>query len=400
MNNKSKLLVTDTLYHSMDSRSDSDDDGIPSFLRAGVTFTCEDEDEGIETSSSSQLPDFCLRVEDLWLNKDLATLKHEYDSNENLTEIQRNCLEIAINILSGKFIHVVSKLFPASLQLDSLLDELINNAAAADSISRRVCAYISTGDGDFARELRSLQCMLLGTACLELYCQMNYTGPELPDRDLRVLYCSRPGEISQEIESSRIDLIHKSAINSLECDGDVAFPICVIPQALFVARVLLAVVADPSRATWKHGIKLSATGHVRKSLVTLLPDSRLLNSVQRLLSRHWRSARATVIHLRLLQKQSFEMMPTLWKECNDMFAATILSYGCVLLHSSVVSVNSIDEDSLAVVMACITAPVNDAVLPLQRLVAAELWIEIGLCHHFFEYKSKVCHHLSTSGMYR
>jgi tetratricopeptide (TPR) repeat protein len=392
VNHRKKGVINMSLLFGNDSDSDSEQEGKGS--SKAISFG------EIEEVHNVVLSDFALRIERLWLEKDINALQAELDEqNSVLTPLQKSCVEIAVAIMQGRHMLVVSEKFPAALAIPNLLDEIVSSnqinstgssssntsVSSADVLSKRVCAYISSGDTESVRECRALHVMLLGTVLFELYCQTNYTGPELSETALLPLN-TLPSSSSSSTTSSA-SLIHRASIDGLESDGDVAYPICVIPQALFLARVFLSTVADPKRASWKHGIRLSESGEVLPQYVSAYTvDSKVVSATTRLQSRQWRSARAAVVHLRLLQKQSYDAMPTLWKECNDLFAVSLVQFGgCGNVHSDLKtpSIAELCQLTSSASLSSGNVSIN------ERLLAAELWMEAGLCEHFFEYKSKV-----------
>ena len=100
-----------------------------------------------------------------------------------------------------------------------------------------------------------------------------------------------------------------------------------------------------------------------------------VNSTLSLKSRQWQSGRAIMFHLRLLQEQSYEHSPTLWKEANDMFSLSKGIYGDVQSIRSCFLYSS-STDDLTNQKGCM-------------MTAAQFWIEYGLCFHFFQFGDKV-----------
>ncbi|CAM9157052.1 unnamed protein product, partial [Ectocarpus fasciculatus] len=75
-----------------------------------------------------------------------------------------------------------------------------------------------------------------------------------------------------------------------------------------------------------------------------------------LISRHLWSYRAGAIHLRVMQRQSFDSLPSLWKDSTDNLAATLTAFHCEEFY--------------------------------ERCFIAQLWLENGLCSHYFDHGDK------------
>jgi tetratricopeptide (TPR) repeat protein len=365
-----------------DSSDSDNEDGTPACFRQ-QSFHMEDIEE-VNPAATQMVSDFTVKLEELWLHRDVSALEIELSTNQGA--LQRSCTEILLAMLTSNHMSAVKNLFPSSLSMPNMLDEIVNNVEVADALQRRVWAYVGNGDTESNRELRSFHCLLLGMCLFEVYCQANYTGPEFGDNALLSL-----NTLVSQAAGSPAELIHKASINALECDGDVAYPICIVPQALLLARIFLTSVSDSSRATWKHGIFLDVDGSIKKKLASPGPSEKVIKACERHVSRHWWSARAAVVHLRLLQKQSYEAIPTLWHECNDMFGLALVEFGLTNLHLS----NHNYPPSIAECCRqaeCLTDLETDAILKRtevkRRILAAEVWIEAGLCQHYFSFKSK------------
>ena len=192
-------------------------------------------------------------------------------------------------------------------------------SAVPGSIRRRALQFILGADADKhatgmsgsaeaaeQRTWRAFQVLLMGYAHFELFCQVNYTGPELDRGDVQRLSvavttstntatatattstdtttadttsiaaaaCSRVGgqavpqyTASTSTVSSASSCaagvllsepqLARKVLRVLECDGNYAFPICELPALLVIARSLLLAVACPLRASWQAGACLS-----------------------------------------------------------------------------------------------------------------------------------------------
>eukprot|EP01034_Spumella_vulgaris_P023131 gene23131-29324_t len=171
-----------------------------------------------------------------------------------------------------------------------------------------------------------------------------------------------------------------------------------MPQTLLIARSLLAFIADPLRASWRNGIVLDADGKILKSTVA---DKSFIASCEGLVelrTSSWWNARACLMHLRLLQKQSYEHIPTLWKEAQDMFRDVLTHFGGVeadqlagdnasLLTSGIYALHTASTTSVDQAIAKLE---NDLSLGRDEVVelGAQAWLEWGLCCHHFEHSDR------------
>jgi hypothetical protein len=204
-------------------------------------------------------------------------------------------------------------------------------------------------------------------------------------------------------------------VRELECDGTYAFRSIEIPQTLLIARVILSTLANPQEASWQEGIALDPTGGITKKVFvakktaphaeeTLAVERAVLHSV------HWWSGRAAVVHLRLLQKNSYEDVPTLWREVQSRFQQALQTYNGLPESQNLVVATTppkeyreegeapVEEFSLVglvpVVQYHVTSklPADPCVSTwtiVQKQLAAQTWLEWGLCCLHFAYGDKV-----------
>lgn len=347
-------------------------------------------------------------VERLLLAKEKALIKHLVNiSNFGLGK----CGEIAENVINGLYLKTINHFEGTRLEKRLLLSYCTSISDASENMRDAVETYIFDGDVEY-RKSRLLDCLVLGVAYLEIFCQVNYTGPELPLASLN------------ELDDTNI---HAICTQLLECDGTYAFGISEIPQALFIARSILSTIADPIRADWKHGIELNQDGLINKSLRTGPVRGDINDLIKSLPSIYWWNARATITHLRLLQRQTYDNVPTLWKECQDMYSKVLHTFcginekTCVTTHSLLTSVENENETSesgpIAKVTVTITAScaqepppnllqfidvqqqksdlvaVQEEIIaawhPIHQRLAAQAWLEWGLCCQYFSFGDKV-----------
>lgn len=193
----------------------------------------------------------------------------------------------ATMILNGEYLQLISMAAPAPLNVTELILHCQSDNAI-DRIAEGLWAYIQQGEEGI--EERVLECMLLGFAYLELFCQLNYTGPELSDTVLSPL--------TADAESS--SKILENSLAALECDGNYCFRMCSLPQSLLIARTLLSTLAQPETASWKQGVYLSPEGDVLRPAARFRVHPQALSVLKAIKCPTWLNARAAVIHARYL----------------------------------------------------------------------------------------------------
>jgi hypothetical protein len=267
------------------------------------------------------------------------------------------------NVLGGKHLNNIQlsqymkdlvEKFPSLGQLlaEDLMNILTTGENAPNEIRRVILSFLFASiNNEFiwtemternADEvfLRSSTCLILGISYLEIYCRVNYTGPELSFSE-----CDIFGSLKVE----------QSSLTYLECDGIYPYSTILLPQSLLIARVFLATIADYRRSLWSHGVLLDNEGRATLSPATdvcegcctksLCVDSSSrcfiqntsasgykasvmdkLNSVDFLPSRFWWSARAAVLHCRMLTSNRHDQLPSLWVESTTMHCASIFMH--------------------------------------------------------------------------
>jgi hypothetical protein len=198
-----------------DSSSDSDD-GFMSFLKPGSISFIENEDDNEENINKNieiydkNRENIITIVDHLLLIKDKESIEDIIQLNDNLSPIIINSADLSIKLLSGKHMEIVTSfndiIFNDNshpLSTSSLLT-LCNEDRAADNIGKSIISYITSGDTLEEREGRTFLCQIIATTYLELYCQSNYTGPELPETDVNKITLSPI--VKEEIVESPIAL--------------------------------------------------------------------------------------------------------------------------------------------------------------------------------------------------
>jgi len=385
--------------------SDSDDSDLGAFAFMSKPITIEEDEEVIQPLVvEEEVFENPLRYPDalctLFLGRDVSGLMSlvalaEDSRKGTLSDLQpeKDCssdsvergstacsaeelavLQLAVDILEGRHLEVVQSA-PLALSLPSLLALCKSDKCIATQVRELVSTYISSADSAVSRSCRARQVLLLGSAWLELYCQENYTGPELNPVDVAALYgygygtellpngSRRRAAALTDAEDAEIADLRMRCIQHLEVDGVYAFSVCAVPHALLLARSLLLPLADPERAPWKAGITLSASGAISKARANEALPPLMLRAIRGLRCSAWLGARACMIHTRAMQSVSVDALPTLWNEAQDLFAEAKAQHRAerydALLESS----------------------------PDYCLIA-QLWLEVGLSFHHFDHSDK------------
>ncbi|OQR86978.1 tetratricopeptide repeat protein, partial [Thraustotheca clavata] len=251
------------------------------------------------------------------------------------------------------------------LQRLNTADSRVNCGPSAHS-----CSWISHAlEEIFTSENNSLSIiyttLFAGIAFLNLYVQLNYTGPAIEDEKLsdlyelcRVLLPKKDSEVSKSA-------LHTNAVISLQVDGESPFSICEHPYYLELSRCLLHFLGMQSYVNWSHSESINnISKFTPMDLYTRQP--RTLNGFQRpiaisitvatrsLVTSSWWCARALIAHQRLLITK--EASNTLWTETQYCFSYVLQNF-----HSTNCS---------------------------NPYLPARGQLEWGLAQHFFEVKNK------------
>lgn len=358
----------------MSSDSDSDEENVFNIFKSGAAFDIIEEEASSSDVFSPQTLSFLSNVERLYLkrNKDQINSLIEKQRNAELVinDIEICILQLSSLVLSGCHVYlfkahtdssVDAALAPAKYVLTVLrhATDVTKSTGIPDAIRDSIVEYVADEQDSYVRQCKSLLCLMVGTVFLEMYVQSNYTGPELSQEFCGLLNLPLLNETN-----------HFNGIANLSVDGESAFRQCELPHALIIARAALSTVCDSTRMLWEHGIELSEAGNVVSKLYPLSqPVLAVKQASAALVSRHIWSFRAGIIHLRVLQRQSYAEIPSLWKDSQDNIKMTLASFLCneFLQRSDELSDNVATDD---------------------RILISQLWLECGLCNHYFDQGDK------------
>ena len=301
--------------------------------------------------------------------------------------------------------------------------EVLTGESAGDFFNNTI--QFDTQSISVAQEIRDLvlsyctnvnKCVeveMIGVASLNLFLQINYTGPSLYHGGVE-----RPGKEDQKTaklvesvnphqrfssklnvslneerekedtksEETNMQIEHdvdvpfqNSVLSELSVDGEWPCPVCKWPYFLLLARSILLTLADPNRPDWSrclvssNDIKIVLRKSSPTETVYFPPPSKLfVSEAQKLKCVQLWSARAAVAHSRLIQADEPSIL--LWEEVEFMFKYCKDKY-C-------------DTDA-------------DRGRGSHEL-AAKICLEFGLAEHYFDMEKKGKKHfqqaLSLSGM--
>lgn len=284
--------------------SDSDaDDSVFNFLKSVKTLDCE-EVSSVPTFDAS----LAESIENAILLRDRAALSELLQSAPEFVD---RILAMCVQILDGQ--HVDCAVSNPILNHHHLIDICHNSTEACQVIKEKVLQYVSSSP--HGAEYRALGCLVLGWLYLELFAQCNYTGPELPQKDLSLL----------KIDGSDMKLTD-NALRQLESDGNYPFS-CQAPETLLIARAVLTALTLPDKYIWSRGVSLDNEGRVFLPPYESDLSPGTLLALRGLRCAPWINARANLLHLRLLHKQRYAENPTLLFESELMFSVAVQNYG-------------------------------------------------------------------------
>ena len=208
---------------------------------------------------------------------------------------------------------------------------------------------------------------LVAIAALNLFLQVNYTGPSLhhggvarPGKEdpVKALNNVNPhrvfafhlnvsqitgtdamvksetdqkGEkVDSKIQAAPINApFHNAVFAELSVDGEWPCPVCKYPYFLLFARSILLTLADPNRPDWSQSFANDNTKAASNNQIILRkhssniihfssPSKEFVSNTLHLSNSQLWSARAAVAHIRLLQADEASSL-NLWNEVKDMF---------------------------------------------------------------------------------
>lgn len=418
-----------------------------------------------------------------------------FESSAHTKKYVNVCLNV-IKLLNGQYLELILQQTGASsLSYYNLMScmnfNLDNEKIDIANISDFVLRYIAGCENDqddnvlsIDIQLRALDSVILGLAYMELFCQMNYTGPELSTAELKMfkelpqkpVTCAKSTSASEQnsfsistADSDKLELkFHNECIRLLEVDGDYPYYIVEIPITLVMARCILTCVSGQGMyALWNKGIQIDASSKENKFNIdrtagedlfltlmakptyaaegVLIPTTTSIQILKKILFVFeapfgWFCARSVMVHLRLIMYVSFsnsggaasranagsdvamERLPTLWIEAQTVYASVLKTYGNLCGHRFKYTINNVEcadyinvAETETETEGAVYKPFSDAIFDVQSMnmfvlspianaqhnpevissalaiatVEAQLWLEFGLSHVYFDVERKV-----------
>ena len=346
------LLLHFSFKMGADDGSDSDSDvAFASMNFAGVNFD-------VDSAGLSESDVQALAVEQRVLFSDFDD---DTSQDERITEgIRKLCSLLS----SGKYREVLMS--PVADSFFGSIDSTLETNRMVELIRDRVYSYAVSVSS-------CVQVELLAVAALDLFLQLNYTGPSLdrgtsptddspkePLADIHPHACfaSRLDDAATEEETKgpppkRDNKFHNAVLSELAVDGEWPCQVCEAPYLLLLARSMLHTLANPQRNDWTDS---AGSGGNDASLEAV--PAVFCEAAANLRAVHLWNARAAVAHTRLLQTR--DPPPTQWNEAKESFKAALVHF-CENVDIS--EGDSIDWD--------------------KRRQAATVVLEWGLAHHYF-----------------
>ncbi|KAF0699193.1 Aste57867_10245 [Aphanomyces stellatus] len=241
-------------------------------------------------------------------------------------------LELAHLVSQGQYADALR-----SAAVQSLFTKLQDAVPHHRSSSSHPCTWITNALEDIflahPSHATSLAYTVLyaGAAFLNLFVQLNYTGPAMEDAalaDLLPLLCV----LLDEGDAADKATLHRHAIVSLQVDGETPFSICEFPVFLEMGRVLLHFTGLQSRVNWSHSEAVDRVSKV-VPLAAYIRQPRERNGAAQplapavtqatrgLVTAAWWAGRALMTHQRLLLTK--EPANTLWTETQFCFSFVV-----------------------------------------------------------------------------
>lgn len=336
----------------------------------------EEEEESTLTLTSLQI------LELFVILKDKKFVNSYKESNNNLLT------SLASNIVNGVFLDSIDLVENSPLSFSSLISDAYNSDFYT-LIRNKLISYFNEDDSSDIILDKFYHIFYFGISLLELYTQVNYTGPELIN--------TQRARIEKYINFD----LKKNIIQNLECDGSYTFPLIELPELLLLARCLLSFVSDFKKETWKEGIKLNSEGKVERIFIANLTNKELTiyNSLQSnnknlIISSSLWNARAIILHARSLQGLSEEAVPTLWKEVVANFHQVFNQLNDL---SEYTSLENLVKNSTKLLELELNSPLfsakpdeisEDEWTDCVKIILSECWLEFGLACHYFSIVDK------------
>lgn len=320
----------------MDDSSNTDSDCDLAF--ATLDLTGVDFDEAVGEENQGHVA-FAVKLEQSFLNGESIGTDDDDRKNGEYGERHLFLLDLLGMLENGKYLDILAS---------KTSEWLLGNSNPDTEWTTNIWNQIRSNLSKVESVLECLEAEFFAIAALNLFLQLNYTGPMFDDPkildglDPHPCFAQCLNAIPDDVEDAkqvttetlRDSKYQNTVLSELTVDGMWPCQVAKAPYFLLLARCILLSLSDPGRQSWT----INQTENVD------MPSS-FCNRASQLLSPSIWSARATVAHERLLLSR--EPTSTLWQEleatfprcidlvedsCRQLKATLFLEYGLACYH--------------------------------------------------------------------
>ena len=350
-----------------------------------------------QPSSLTKDDEYVLNIEkNILLNDCTKSNDEDLKHDSNLSAICDRIRIMSNQLCEGEYIDVLSSTTVIDLFRTELSD--CEEITVSQQIRNHVMKYCTN-------TARCVEVELVAVAALNLFLQVNYTGPSLhhggvarpgKEHPVKAMNGINPHKIfraklnvsnsnfdeiqgnpveedgdNDKVEEPPVDVkFHNAVLAELSVDGEWPCPVCKYPYLILLARSILLTLAEPNRPDWSFSLVNDDKTQSDVSLIVIrkdssetvnftLPSSDFVSYTLHMTSSHLWSARAAVAHVRLLQADEPSTM-NLSGEVRSMFQNCKERY-------------------------CDSEKCKDV---SDRMLACKVLLEFGLSEHHFDINKK------------
>mmetsp|Transcript_28009 Transcript_28009/g.34579 ORF Transcript_28009/g.34579 Transcript_28009/m.34579 type:complete len:1093 (+) Transcript_28009:103-3381(+) len=350
-----------------------------------------------------------LAQERLVLLNDCTIAKSDEKSKSSVNDFNLEISRVQMmseKLANGQYIDVLSGTTAQELfQITEVIEDFPETAKT--TVSQRIRDMVI---GYCNNTAKCVEVEIIAIAALNLFMQVNYTGPSLhhggvarpgkedpvkemktinphkifvshlkvtPDEALKASSKQNGDAKENDNENNEnelpVDIPFRNAVLSeLSVDGEWPCPVCKYPYFLLLARSILLTLADPNRPDWSHYVTIDnnkvlvqCDASSNQIIHYSPPPKAFVANALNLTSAQLWSGRAAVAHVRLLQADDPSSL-NLWQEVKCMFESCKARF----CH-----INNGSEE-------------KDPSLKESRQLASKVLLEYGLAEHHFDYNKK------------
>ncbi|KAL9191303.1 hypothetical protein ACHAXT_001009 [Thalassiosira profunda] len=319
------------------------------------------------------------------MEKDLLLPRADAETPGSIDEATGELKHLFSLLENGQYAEILR----SDVALEMLGNELDCSGGDADlpmmeQIKRKLLASFSGDSSTKSEVVRCIELEIIGIASLNLFLQLNYTGPSM-DRGLKpeegeeakhpldginphgmfrslankedaklhtplvstsdaLASISEDGKDAEPTdktihslkETNTTDVFHNAVLSELAVDGEWPFQVCVAPYFLLLARSVLSVLAEPTRPfrVWSGNNNVFERGEAVTDAssfgISSADGSKFAAGAKCLSCASLWNARAIVAHRRLISTRrdddDGQACPTLWNEAEAMFSRSLASF--------------------------------------------------------------------------